>query len=219
MDTAIFDRAASQYDAYYDTELGQQVDALEKESVGRLLGGIRAGQVLEIGCGTGHWTQFLSGLGYSVLGIDPSEAMLEKARSRRLPDCEFICARAEKLPLPDHCMDLVVAIAVFEFIENREAAFSEVHRVLRPEGHFLLGVINERSQLGKSSGEDPILRHGRLFTSDLLAEVLCNFGEPRLEGCVLMDGQGRILDGTDAADTGKLLGEGAFLAGIVKKIH
>lgn len=219
MDTAIFDQAASQYDAYYETELGQQVDALEKATVGRLLGGIHAGPVLEIGCGTGHWTQFLSGLGYNVLGIDPSEPMLEKARSRRLPDCEFVRARAEKLPLPDHCMDLVVAVAVFEFIDNREAAFSEIHRVLRPEGHFLLGVINERSQIGKTSGEDPILRHGRLFTVDLLAEELCNFGEPRLEGCVLMDEQGRILDGTDAAGADKLPGEGAFLAGIVKKIH
>ena len=214
-----FDQVALEYDAYYATEFGKEIDRLEKRLVEKLLDGIEAGQVLEVGCGTGHWTEFLVGKGYRVLGLDASAKMLDVARARNLPGCEFLFASAEAIPLPDHSVDLVVAIAVFEFIENHNLALAEVHRVLKPGGYFLLGAINEHSAVGRQKHNDPILKPGRLFTTDYLAELLCNFGEPRLEGCVLMRETGMPEDEYPGTHPEDLLQRGAFIAGIAKKIH
>ena len=94
-------------------------------------------RVLEVGCGTGHWLAFLQEqAGCSVVGVDPSAGMLEKARAK-VSERQLAKARAESLPFPDASFDRVVMVnAVHHFADARKA-FLEARRVLNDEGCVL----------------------------------------------------------------------------------
>jgi len=57
--------------------------------------------MLELGCGTGHWTQFFCEEGFQVTGVDESEAMLERARAKNIAGARFLQADAGNLPFRD----------------------------------------------------------------------------------------------------------------------
>lgn len=84
-----YDHLAEQYELAFPAPFRT---ALERHAVAAfaemVLGVDPAGTVLDIGCGTGHVTAELAGLGLEVVGIDPSEAMLEIAQ-RSHPGLEF----------------------------------------------------------------------------------------------------------------------------------
>jgi ubiquinone/menaquinone biosynthesis C-methylase UbiE len=82
--------------------------------------------VLEIGCGEGMLLAALTS--GSKYGIDPSIHALVRARKRSAAECAV--ARAEELPFPHDCFDLVVAVGVMEHFEDPDAASAEIRRVL-----------------------------------------------------------------------------------------
>ena len=95
-----FDRIAFQYDnrtADYSEEQLEDLDEA-REQLGTLLAGHR---VLELGCGTGAWTEVLAETAGSVLAIDASAAMLEQAREHgeELDNVEY--RQCDVLDLPD----------------------------------------------------------------------------------------------------------------------
>ncbi|WP_326585321.1 methyltransferase domain-containing protein [Streptomyces sp. NBC_00487] len=95
--------------------------------------------VLDIGCGTG---QLLSAAaerwpGARLHGVDPAEAMLAIA-GKRLPAASLHAGRAERLPLPDGGVDLVLSTTSFGHWTDAEAGLREVRRVLRPGGSVLI---------------------------------------------------------------------------------
>ncbi len=100
------------------------------------------GRILEVGVGTGL---SLGDYGKStrVVGIDISEAMLDKARkrveARRLTHVEALQVMdAEHLTIPDASFDVVVAQYVVTAIPNPERALDEFVRVVRPGGEIIL---------------------------------------------------------------------------------
>ena len=67
-DTAFDERSAAHYEAWYKTPEGRRADELEKAVLDRLVQGFsRPGSVLEIGCGTGHFTRWLSDQGWAAV--------------------------------------------------------------------------------------------------------------------------------------------------------
>ena len=92
---------------------------------------------LDVGCGTGA----LSGAivancnPTSVLGVDPSEGFLDKARTN-VPDrrAAFQTGDAQALPLDAASRDVVVSGLVLNFVSDREKALGEMRRVARPGG-------------------------------------------------------------------------------------
>lgn len=100
------------------------------------------GRILEVGVGTG-----LSLPSYSttnqIVGIDISEAMLDKARDRvrtqNLKHVQSIAVMdAEKLTYPSASFDVVVAQYVVTAIPNPEKALDEFARVTRPGGEIIV---------------------------------------------------------------------------------
>jgi ubiquinone/menaquinone biosynthesis C-methylase UbiE len=93
-------------------------------------------RVLELGCGTGNYAIALrQRCNISVIGLDPSRQMLAHAAARAW-DIDWICGRAEALPLVTQCIDVVFSVDVIHHIADRMAAFREARRVLRPGGWF-----------------------------------------------------------------------------------
>lgn len=96
--------------------------------------------VVDIGCGPGRVTGFLSEHGLSIRGIDLSPAMVELAR-RHHPDIRFAVGSMTALEISDGALGAVVAWYSLIHIPPaaRPGVLAEFHRVLRPGGHLLLG--------------------------------------------------------------------------------
>lgn len=99
-------------------------------------------KVLDVACGTGATTREAATQvrpdGHAI-GLDINEGMLTVAR-RQAPEIEFLSGRAEELPFDDAAFDAVVCQFALMFFEDRQAALSEVARVLRPGGRIAVSV-------------------------------------------------------------------------------
>lgn len=123
---------AQQYEAWFETPAGQRMDAQEKALMAKLLAGFgQPGMMLEVGCGTGHFSRwFKRELGWRVHGIDISRPMIEEALAR---DAAFEVALADgtALPFPDRSYDVVTIITALEFMPSPVTALREAIRVAR----------------------------------------------------------------------------------------
>lgn len=111
----------------------------EHFAVAPLLGSPSLQAVLCVGCGAGAECRVLFGLGAKVSGIDPSPALLEKARAN-CPSGEFQLASAEKLPFPTGIFDIVYCAHVLHYIDSWDVALHEMHRVLKPDGRLIATI-------------------------------------------------------------------------------
>ncbi len=97
-------------------------------------------RILEVGVGTGLTLRHYPP-GATVVGIDISDKMLDKARKRALdlPDLEVHLEKADasKLPYSDHSFDAVLAAYVLTAVEDPYAVCMEIRRVLKPGGRLV----------------------------------------------------------------------------------
>jgi SAM-dependent methyltransferase len=148
------DAAASSYDAKWGIDFGPAGQAQVRAKIEKALGGWPArpfGDGLEIGAGTGYFSLNLLRLGLieRATATDISPGMLAKlgASGRRLGlDVNTVEADSEELPFEDQSFDLVFGHAVLHHLPRLEAAFGELHRVLRPGG--VLAFCGEPSRYG-----------------------------------------------------------------------
>ena len=75
----------NQWSFTYD-EMENKTRDLEKRAGQKMLGTLPVGNVLELGCGTGKNTEWLSEIANSIIAVDLSKGMLEKAREKRTND-------------------------------------------------------------------------------------------------------------------------------------
>ena len=142
-----FGRIAHRYDAWYRMPRGAMYDRLERAAIDRLLPSApHGGKLLEIGCGTGHWSEYFAGKGYAVTGIDISEQMVTITRQRNVAGGTFDVADASGLPFPDGGFDVAAAITSLEFTADPTQVVSEMTRCVRKAGGMLVvGVLNRLS--------------------------------------------------------------------------
>ena len=205
---------ARNYDSYYDTPIGKEIDEIEKNLITKYIRYFTELPVLELGCGTGHWTEFLVNQGLSITAIDISEAMLKQAKGKKLKQTIFLKADASKLPFADESFGSIISITMLEFTENIQGVLKEINRVLKPEGILILGCLNKNSEIGKSKEKDETFKNAHFFSKAELKSSLSVFGNAEIKECVYLTGASEILDGTME----KYPVEGAFLAAFVRKI-
>lgn len=95
--------------------------------------------ILDLGCGTGQFTAALGeAFGCAVVGVEPSAAMLNVARSRRVSHVEWKQGQAENIPLGSRAVDLVFMSQVFHHLVEPRQALQEISRVLTPAGYLAI---------------------------------------------------------------------------------
>lgn len=111
------------------------------EAAAELMAPARVGVALDLGAGTGKFTERLVGRADRVVAVEPSEQMLAVLRAK-LPAVEAHIGTAEEIPVPDATVHLVAVAQAFHWFD-REPACAEILRVLIPEG--TLGLLWNRS--------------------------------------------------------------------------
>src|SRR5918994_4585152 len=96
-------------------------------------------RVLDLGAGTAKLTAALVALGADVIAVEPDPAMLTELR-RALPAVRALSGSAEAIPLPDACVDAVLAGNALHWFDMAVAG-PEIARVLAPGG-ILAGLWN-----------------------------------------------------------------------------
>ncbi len=110
----------------------------------RLLGGVQGKRVLEIGCGGGQCAIAFAKEGAIVTGIDQSAAQLAFARQLATTEgvkVDFVEGDITRLPqVKTASQDAVFSAHALSYVEDMEACFAEVYRVLRPAGLFVFST-------------------------------------------------------------------------------
>jgi ubiquinone/menaquinone biosynthesis C-methylase UbiE len=158
------------YEAWYET-VGQRADRLEKRLLRQMLARFpEAYTILEVGCGTGHFTCWFWEEGLRVAGLDVSTAMLIEVVRLGRPPC--VLGDALTLPFATGAFDLSVLITTLEFVADPALALVEAMRVARYG--LILGVLNRHSLMGwrlKHSGQS-LWQMAHFFTPSELAHLV-----------------------------------------------
>jgi len=192
-----FDKVAESYDSWYETAEGAMYDHLEKKAVSRYLRQNASGmKLLEVGCGTGHWSQFFSDCGFEVTGIDISECMIKIAQSKNIASASFQIADGHSLPFKDNSFDVTAAITTLEFAGNAELVLREMVRCTRkPSGQLLIGVLNALARLNRNRQQstESLYAKARLFSPGQIKKLLQSHGQAHVVTAGFIPRQKRLL--------------------------
>ena len=103
-------------------------------------------RVLEIGCGIGAMTNAIHGFGCESIGVDISDCAINYGR-KQFTKIDLRSCPAEELPFEDESFDVVVSFDLFEHIAKVDRHLSEVRRVLKKDGFYLLQTPNKLSNI------------------------------------------------------------------------
>lgn len=98
-------------------------------------------KVLEIGCGTGLFTEKVSKSGAQIIATDLSEDLLLVARKKNIPNCVFEEADAHQLKYADASFDIVFGSSIIHHLDMM-ISLKEVYRVLKPGGKMVFAEPN-----------------------------------------------------------------------------
>jgi ubiquinone/menaquinone biosynthesis C-methylase UbiE len=146
MATALFDTWTDTYDRWFETPTGRLVKKYESALLLELLNPQPGERILDVGCGTGVFTQDVLACGAIVTGIDLSVPMLQRA-IERTGDAGFtgLCADMCALPFPDDSFDKVFSMTAIEFVADAGRAVAELDRVARKGGCVVVTTLNSLS--------------------------------------------------------------------------
>ena len=122
-------------------------------------------RVLEIGCGTGLFTQELSKTGNTITAIDISEDLIQAARKRATsPNVHFVTGNAYQTDFPAASFDYIVGSSSLHHLDVN-ASLKEFFRVLKPGGRMLftepnmlnlqVALIKNIPHLKRKAGDSP----------------------------------------------------------------
>ncbi len=131
------------YDAWYRQPRGAWIAAREYRLLYRLLGLTPPASLLDVGCGTGQFSDRFRTAGFDVTGIDPDAAMLRVARTRH--PGRYVQGDALQLPFADASFDACIAVTSLCFVADPARALAEMWRVTRRA--LVVGVLNRHSLL------------------------------------------------------------------------
>jgi ubiquinone/menaquinone biosynthesis C-methylase UbiE len=139
-----YNSISSQYDVRYQA---QEYPGIERALLA-FVGDKGAVNIVEVGCGTGHWVKFLSGKVSFLTGLDLSANMLQRAQASA-PETPLVRGRAEALPYRTQSLDRVFCINAFHHFAEEAKFLTEARRALRPGGGLMVLGLDPHTGLDR----------------------------------------------------------------------
>ncbi len=100
-------------------------------------------RVLDAPCGEGYGSHLLAGKALAVVGTDISTDAVAHANQRYTKDnLTYVAANCTQIPEPDASFDVIISFEMIEHIHEQEEFLSEVARLLKPDGLFIISSPN-----------------------------------------------------------------------------
>jgi len=173
---------AKRYDKWYESPEGRQADKLEKDLFLKLVNPKKGQTLLDIGCGTGHFSFWFHDLGLKATGVDISLNMLGVGVDRLKHDeIKLVRGDAHSLPFQDKSFDLTVMITTLEFLREPRKAVEEAFRVSKSK--VFLGVLSRWSILSlrrrlKTLFRGSIYQKAKFYSIRELTRLIENYLPP-----------------------------------------
>jgi len=160
---ASFDRAAKTYDAAAVLQAEVRKRMLDRLDLVKISPSV----ILDAGCGTGHASRALSQRfkQAQLISLDIAMGMLklttaQDSKVKRLLGMSKqaeVCGDIEQLPLASSTVDLLWSNLAMQWCNDLDAAFSEAHRVMRPEGLLMFSTFGPDTlkELRAAASADP----------------------------------------------------------------
>ena len=205
------------YEAWYQTARGKWIAGIEWKLLFNMMHPDANRTLLDVGCGTGHFSRRFAEAGLSVTGVDPNQVALAYA-CQQDGHIDYLQADALYLPFSSGSFDYVSAITSLCFVEPPQQALQEMWRVTRRG--LLLGVLNKHSLLYWQK------RHSKSYMGarwDRRATIKTWVKKLDPEPCRISVSNGVLVAGTGnfskliERTLGSILPFGAFIAVYIKK--
>lgn len=136
-----WNRFTDEYEEKQQKVVGKELLLLTKEE---MLKENNLGSVLELGCGTGLYTDTLQKIAKNVVATDFSEKMIEFAKQKRgnLRNVKFMQANALNLEFDEESFDTVFMANLIHIIGNSEKAIQESKRMLKKGGLLIIASFD-----------------------------------------------------------------------------
>lgn len=160
-----YDEVADLYTDLFSNEINES--ALDRALLGLFADGVDSlpGSVLDAGCGPGHVTEYLAGLGLDATGVDTSSAFIDIARAA-YPSLQFAVGDMTSLDATDRSVAGIVCrySTIHVPPSNLDVVFEEFVRVLGPGGQLLISFF------GTSDPDE----HGNAFDHQVATAYQCD---------------------------------------------
>jgi ubiquinone/menaquinone biosynthesis C-methylase UbiE len=149
-------KRADQYDDpkynYQDYWAGREYEhAAEEMAIKRLLKGKHFEHAVDVGGGYGRLSKYLTNFADKVTLAEPSQQQLDigKIYLKDTPAVERKLLQAADLKMPDNSVDFVLVVRVLHHLPDPAAELTEIARVLKPGGTFILEFANDAHFLNR----------------------------------------------------------------------
>jgi len=155
------------YESWYEGKY-KRADALEKSLLKGLLASLPpAESLLEVGCGTAHFTRWFESLDLRCSGLDLSRLMLREAKKLWVSR-SLVQGESAHLPFKDDSFDVVAFIACMEYMRDPCKVLVEASRVARKG--LIIGLMNKwslptvRRMIQVKIGRNPYYKNAKFYS-------------------------------------------------------
>ena len=147
--------------------------------------------VLDLGSGAGNdvfIVRRLVGETGKVIGVDFTPQMIERANINKeklaYDNVEFKLGDIESLPIDNNSIDVVISNCVLNLVPDKQKAFNEIYRVLKPGAHFCVSDIVNNGQIPEGLKESAEAYAGCIsgaIAKDAYVSLIKNAGFTNIE--------------------------------------
>ncbi len=139
--------AYNQWSDTYDSMANKTRD-LEAQAIRSVLKNIHVAHSIEWGCGTGKNTGFLKSISQTLIAIDFSEHMLEKAKSKfSTSGIQFLQGDiTHEWPVANQSIDLISSSLILEHVQDLKIVFQRASNALKSGGYYYVGELHPFKQ-------------------------------------------------------------------------